>query len=262
MTAPSYRATRTTTVSTAHGTVRHARHHLDLTGARTVRTSQLTAAATALKTTVAEQGMLCLTAPAGAGKTFTLHTILDQHPDWHPIQVLPQPQARPDDLRHSLHHALGLPGQPPKDPGTSDDLIRHALHHPPRLLAIDEAHQLSASCLEYLRYLYDDPHTHLALVLAAGSHRIRALRTTPVLASRVTRWYDLDVLDTTQIPTAIPAFHPLWRTTDPVLLLHLDQAWAHGNFRRWATLTRRSTDRVLTNPEALLRRLSPRQEAP
>lgn len=136
MTAPSYRTTRTTTISTAHGNVRSARHHLDLTAARTVHTRQVASAMAALNTTVAQQGMLCIAAPAGAGKTFTLHTVLDQHPAWHPIRLLPQPQARPDDLRHSIHHALGLPSPPPKDPGTSDDLIRHALHHPLRLLRL------------------------------------------------------------------------------------------------------------------------------
>ncbi|MGY3206316.1 ATP-binding protein [Streptomyces sp. TE5632] len=262
-TAPSHRATRTTPVVTAHGTLRFARHHLGLTGARTVHTPQVTATTTALQATVTEQGLMCLAAPAGAGKTFTLHTVLDQHPAWHAIRILPQPQARPDDLRHSLHHALNLPGQRPKDPGTSDDLIRHALHHPLRLLAVDEAHQLSASCLEYLRYLYDDPHTRIALVLAVGSHRLRALRTTAILASRVTCWHDLDPLDTTQITTVIPAFHPHWKTTDPDLLLDLDHTWAHGNFRRWAALTHRATLRpARTSLHALLHRLTPRPETP
>ncbi|MER5359769.1 ATP-binding protein [Streptomyces sp. NPDC002785] len=257
MTAPSYRTTRTTTISTAHGNVRSARHHLDLTAARTVHTRQVAAATAALKTTVAQQGMLCIAAPAGAGKTFTLHTVLDQHPAWHPIRLLPQPQARPDDLRHSLHHALGLPSPPPKDPGTSDDLIRHALHHPPRLLTIDEAHQLSASCLEYVRYLYDDPHTRVTVALAAGSHRLRALRTTPVLASRVSYWHELDVLDEDEITTVIPAFHPHWRRVDPAVLRDLDQTWAQGNFRRWATLTHRSTQRITSDPQALLHQLTP-----
>ncbi|NEB04245.1 ATP-binding protein [Streptomyces sp. SID13726] len=262
-TALSRRATRTTPVATAHGTVRFARHHLILTGARTVHTPQTAAVAAALEATVTEQGMMCLAACAGAGKTFTLHTVLDEHPAWHAIRLLPQPQARPGDLRHSLHHALSLPGHPPQDPGTSDDLIRHALHHPSRLLVIDEAHQLSASCLEYLRYLYDDPHTRIALVLAAGSHRLRALRTTALLASRVTCWHDLDPLDATQITTVIPAFHPHWKTTDPALLLHLDQTWARGNFRRWATLTHRATTRPApADPDALLRHLTPRPETP
>lgn len=258
---PSSRTARTTPVATAHGTIRFARHHLSLTGARTVHTPQVTAAASALQATVTAKGMMCLTGDAGTGKTFTLHTVLDQHPDWHPIRLLPQPQARPGDLRHSLHHALDLPGPCPKDPGTSDDLIRHALHHPPRLLAIDEAHQLSASCLEYLRYLYDDPHTRIAMVLTAGSHRVRALRATAMLASRVTCWHHLDALHPTHITTVIPAFHPRWKTADADLLTHLDHTWAHGNFRRWATLTHRiSTQGAPTGPDALLHRLTPRQE--
>ncbi|MEU5214123.1 hypothetical protein [Streptomyces sp. NPDC020742] len=105
--ARSRRVARTTPVATAHGTLRFARHHLHLTGARTVHTPQVTATATALQATVTKQGMMCLAAPAGAGKTFTLHAVLDQHPAWHAIRILPQPQARPSDLRHSLHHALG-----------------------------------------------------------------------------------------------------------------------------------------------------------
>ncbi|MFC9337416.1 AAA family ATPase [Streptomyces sp. NPDC057020] len=260
---PSRRATRTTPVATAHGTIRFPRHHLNLTDARTVHTPQVAATATALQATVTDQSMMCLTAPAGAGKTFTLHTVLDQHPAWHAIRLLPQPQARPSDLRHSLHHALNLPGQPPKDPGTSDDLIRHALHHPPRLLAVDEAHQLSLSCQEYLRYLYDDPHTRIAIVLAAGNHRLQTLRTTAMLAARVTCWHELDPLDPAQITTVLPAFHPHWKTTDTDLLMHLDQTWAHGNFRRWATLTHRATTRPhQTDPAALLRHLTPRPETP
>lgn len=261
--APSRRTTRTAPITTAHGTIRFPRHHLNLTGARTVHTPQVTATATALKTTFTEQGLMCLTALAGAGKTFTLHTVLDQHPAWHAIRLLPQPQARPDDLRHSLHHALDLPGPCPKDAGTSDDLIRHALHHPPRLLAVDEAHQLSPSCQEYLRHLYDDPYTRIAMVLSAGSHRLQALRTTPMLAARVTRWHKLDPLDPAQITTVLPAFHPHWKTTSTDLLAHLDRTWAHGNFRRWATLTHRATHRPApTSPHALLRHLTPRPETP
>lgn len=263
MTPTSYRGTPATTTATAHGTVRHARHHLNLPHARTVTTSPLSAAAAALRTTFAQHGMMCLTAPAGVGKTFTLHTVLDDNPHMQAIRILPRPQARPQDLRHSLHHALGLSGQPPDDCGTSDDLVRHALHHPVRLLAIDEAHQLSATCLEYLRYLCDDPRTQFALLLTAGSHRIRALRATAMLAARITCWHSLDLLDRADIPTTIAAFHPHWKTADPAVLLHLDQRWAHGNFRRWATVTHRSisiqhrTGQPTADPDALLRHLVP-----
>jgi hypothetical protein len=260
---PAYRAARTTTVSTAHGPARHTRHHLNLTGARVVHTPQIDAITTALHATVDRRGMMCLTGLPGTGKTFTLHAVLDQNPSWVPVRLLLSPQGRPQDLRHALHRALDLPGEPPKDPGISDDLIRHALHYPQRLLALDEAHQLSASCLEYLRYLYDDPRTNVALVLAASSHRVRALRTTAVLAGRVTCWHELAPLTQDQVPAAVPALHSTWRDSDPTALLHLDTAWAHGNFRRWATLTHRRvsitarTGLTAGDPHALLRRLTP-----
>ena len=260
MTAPSVRAPRT---STARG---NAQHHLNLPRARTVATGPLTAAAVALEATFAQRGMMCLSAPAGVGKTFTLHTVLNDNPHWQAVRILPRPQARPEDLRHSLHQALALPGPPPADPGTSDDLIRHTLHHPTRLLAVDEAHHLSASCQEYLRYLYDDPHTRIAIVLTIGSHRLRALRTTALLSSRINYWHELDVLGDQEIPAVIPAFHPHWKGADPAALLQLNTTWAHGNFRRWATLTHRAisiaqrTSRTAVDPTALLRRLTPRPD--
>jgi len=265
MTAPSFR-TPATTVTTAHGTIRHVLHHLNLPRARTVATRQLTAAASALQATFDERSMMCLAAPAGAGKTFTLHTALDNNPHWQAIRILPRPQARAEDLRHSLHHALALPGPPPADPGTGNDLIRHTLHHPARLLAVDEAHHLSASCQEYLRYLHDDPLTQIAVVLATGSHRLRALHATTMLASRITCWHELDAISNQDIPTVLPAFHPHWKTTDPTVLLQLNAAWAHGNFRRWATLTHRAIriaqrdPHAAADPTALLHRLTPRPD--
>ncbi|MFD0391863.1 hypothetical protein ACFQ3Z_00500 [Streptomyces nogalater] len=59
--------------------------------------------------------MMCLTADPGVGKTFTLHLLCEQRPALHALRLLPRPQARPDDLRHSLHRALNLPGHPPQD---------------------------------------------------------------------------------------------------------------------------------------------------
>ncbi|AYN37688.1 ATP-binding protein [Streptomyces dangxiongensis] len=236
-------------------------HYLSLPDARTVTTQAVRAAAHALDKVLREQSMMCLTADPGVGKTFTLHTLCEQRPTLPALRLLQRPQARPDDLRHSLHHALNLPGDPPQDAGICDDYLRHALAHTPRLLAVDEAHQLSTSCIEYLRYLHDDPTPQVTILLLASRPRLKALRSQPTLLSRVTTWHHMEPLDPDEVLTVLPAFHPLWHNTPNRTLTHLDEMWAHGNLRRWAALThqlqahrRRHPDHP-PDPDALLRRL-------
>jgi type II secretory pathway predicted ATPase ExeA len=241
----------------------HAPHYLSLPDARTVTTQALRAAGHALDNALREQTMMCLTADPGVGKTFTLHTLCQQRPTLSALRLLPRPQARPDDLRHSLHHALDLPGDPPQDAGICDDYLRHALEQPPRLLAVDEAHQLSASCIEYLRYLHDDPVPQVTILLLASRPRLKALRSQPALLSRVTTWHHMEPLAADEVFTVLPRFHPLWQNTHHNTLARLDDMWAHGNLRRWAALThqlqahlRRRPDQS-PDPTALLRRLHP-----
>ncbi|MEU6325167.1 ATP-binding protein [Streptomyces sp. NPDC047009] len=242
----------------------HTRHYLNLPGARTVTTHTVRAAVHVLDDALRAQSMVCLTADPGVGKTFTLHTMCDERPTLPALRLLPRPQARPDDLRHSLYRALSLPGDPPRDPGMCDDYLRHALMQPPRLLAVDEAHQLSASCIEYLRYLHDDPTPQITVLLLASRPRLKALRSQQALLSRITTWHHLEPLDADEVLTALPAFHPLWQDIPPTTLTRLDGLWAHGNFRRWAALThqlqatlRRHPNRP-PEPATLLSRLQPR----
>ncbi|SOE09016.1 AAA domain-containing protein [Streptomyces sp. 2323.1] len=246
-----------------HGSDSLAGHYLNLPGAGTVTTLAVRAAARALDQTLSIQSMMCLTADPGVGKTFTLHTLCDQRPALPALRLLPRPQARPDDLRHSLYRALSLPDNPPTDPGICDDYLRHALAQP-HLLAIDEAHQLSASCIEYLRYLHDDPIPQVTVVLLASRPRLKALRSQPALLSRITTWHHMEPLDADEVLDVLPAFHSLWQDIPPATLTHLDSLWAHGNFRRWAALThqlnatlRRHPNRP-PDPATLLSRLQTR----
>ncbi|WP_326782453.1 ATP-binding protein [Streptomyces longwoodensis] len=239
-------------------------HYLSLPGARTVTTQAVRAAGDALDHALHQQSIICITADPGVGKTFTLNILCEQRPALPTLRLLQRPQARPDDLRHNLHHALNLPGDPPHDAGICDDYLRHALAHTPRLLAVDEAHQLSASCIEYLRYLHDDPAPQVTILLLASRPRLKALRSQPTLLSRVTTWHLMEPLDTDEVLTVLPAFHPLWHNTPSRTLARLDDMWAHGNLRRWAALThqlqahqRRHPDQP-PDPATLLRRLDPR----
>ncbi|MFG3285294.1 AAA family ATPase [Streptomyces sp. NPDC048111] len=239
-------------------------HHLSLPGARTVITIAVRAAARALDQTLNTRSMMCLTADPGVGKTYTLHLLRQQHADLPTPTLLPRPQARPDDLRHSLYRRLGLPGDPPKDPGICDDYLRHALARTHHLLAIDEAHQLSPACIEYVRYLHDDPRPQITILLLASHPRLKALRSQPTLINRVATWHHMEPLDASEVPTAMRAFHPLWHDTPHHTLTRLDSLWAHGNLRRWAALThqlhatRHRHPNHPADPETLLRHLRPR----
>lgn len=239
-------------------------HYLNLPGARTVTTQAVRAAARTLDEALHEQSMICLTADAGVGKTFTLYLLCEQRPALPVLRLLPRPQARPDDLRGALYRALNLPGTWPQDPGICDDYLRHALRQPRRLIAVDEAHQLSASCIEYLRYLHDDPTPQVTILLLAARPRLKALRSQQTLISRVTTWHHLEPLEADELPTVLPAFHPLWQDIPAPVISRLDTLWAHGNFRRWAALTHqlhtttRRHPHQQPDPATLLHRLKPR----
>ncbi|MGW1543247.1 AAA family ATPase [Streptomyces sp. NPDC002309] len=239
-------------------------HYLNLPGARTVNTQAVRAAARTLDAALHAQSMVCLTAEAGVGKTFTLHLLCERRPALNVLRLLPRPQARPDDLRRNLYHALSLPGAPPQDAGICDDYLRHALRQPHRLIAVDEAHQLSPSCIEYLRHLHDDPTPQVTILLLASRPRLKALRSQPTLMSRVTTWHHLEPLGEDELGTVLPAFHSLWQDIPTTVLSSLDGQWAHGNFRRWAALTHqlhtslRRHPHQPPDPATLLHRLKPR----
>ncbi|WP_435220559.1 AAA family ATPase [Streptomyces sp. Tue6028] len=241
-------------------------HHLNLPGARTVITHAVRAAVHALDQALRQQSMMCLSADPGVGKTYTLHILGNQRPTLPTLHVLPRPQARPDDLRRSLYQALNLPGNPPLDAGICDDYLRHSLMQPARLLAVDEAHQLSASCIEYLRYLHDDPAVQVTILLLASQPRLKALRSQQTLVTRVTTWHYLAPLDAEEILTVLPTFHPLWQDVPDTTISRLDSLWAHGNFRRWAALTHQmqaaQRRQHSPDPATLLDRLRPRTPTP
>ncbi|MEU0058640.1 hypothetical protein [Streptomyces sp. NPDC006334] len=105
-------------------------------------------------------------------------------------------------------------------------------------------------------------------MLLAGRPRLKALRSQPVLISRVTTWHHMEPLEADEVPTTLRAFHPLWQNIPSRTLTRLDSLWGHGNLRRWAALThqlqatRHRRPHHPTDPETLLHRLQLRQALP
>ncbi|MFF3920617.1 hypothetical protein ACFYZB_45975 [Streptomyces sp. NPDC001852] len=59
----------------------------------------------------------------------------------------------------------------------------------------------------------------------------------PMLESRVYARQEIGRMPLEEVPTVIPAFHPVWAKADHDLIVVCDQEAAHGNFRAWAKIT-------------------------
>ncbi len=211
------------------------RHHLALTGARTLRTTPLALTERAVRDIVSAQAMGVIHGPAGCGKTFAWDSaaaLLDT-----PVCALQFP-SRPSMLRVArvlLHKLTGSAAKGNRF-DLSDELIDF-LAERELLVVIDEAQWLNRECIEYLRHLHDDPATRFALLLAGGDGCWEVLSREPMLRSRLHRRVAFAPLDRTAVLQAIPSYHPLYDTVDPLLVGLIDDVFAHGNLRAWAEFT-------------------------
>ncbi|MFJ8608074.1 AAA family ATPase [Streptomyces sp. NPDC093675] len=245
-----------------------AAHFLDV-DATPLLTPTVLEARQALTHCANEQAMLCLFGPCGTGKTFAVRALLTAlAPGRHqPLALRARPT--PTDLRSALLHTLGLPDEPPNRPAACDRLILEALRARRPVLALDEAQQLSDTCFEYLRYLYDQSDG-LCIVLISAEHAGHALREQRMLASRTAAWLQTAPLQRAHVPTAIRRLHPLWRQATAETLHRVDNCYAHGNLRRWTLLTHH-VQRSQTTPgprslehhlQAALHRIDPAHPRP
>ncbi|KPI31945.1 AAA ATPase [Actinobacteria bacterium OV450] len=210
-------------------------HFLDTPGVRTLLTPGMLAVGDALAEAYAQGRFACVLGDAGVGKTFAVHTAARRLGELLPLDFRAHPA--PADLRAALHRALGLGGEAPADAGAADTLIRRALAERPRIVVVEDADRLSASCFEYVRFLHDDLPQGLCVVLIAQARGERSLRAQRMLATRSAGWLHIPALTRDQIPQAVPALHPLWQGVAPGDLQALDARLADGLLRRWVVLT-------------------------
>ena len=212
-----------------------ARHHLALTGARTLRTTPLALTERAVRDIVSAQAMGVIHGPAGCGKTFAWQSavaVVDI-----PVCALQFP-SRPSMLHIARVLLRKLTGTAPKGNrfDLSDELIDF-LSERDLLVVIDEAQWLNRECIEYLRHLHDDPATRFGLLLAGGDGCWEVLSREPMLRSRLHRRVTFGPLDRAAVLQAIPGYHALFRDADVALIALIDDVFAHGNLRAWAEFT-------------------------
>ncbi|MBA3745964.1 MAG: ATP-binding protein [Solirubrobacterales bacterium] len=212
-----------------------AEHYLGLTGARTMPTTALQLTQRAINDLVELQAMGVVYGPAGSGKTFAWQTAVDTVDV--PVCAVQFP-SRPSMLRVAQVLLGRLSGRIPKGSrfALSDELL-DLLSERPRLVVVDEAQWLNRDCIEYVRHLHDDPATKFALLLVGGNGCWEVLEREAMLRSRLFRRVAFAPMSADAVLRVIPNYHQLYTGVDPELLLLIDDVFAHGYFREWATFT-------------------------
>lgn len=92
-------------------------------------------------------------------------------------------------------------------------------------------------CIESLRYLRDHPHIRFALVLVGGDGCWEVLSRELMLRSRIFRRVHIIALSSEQVCELMGDFHPIYAGVEREVLLLVDDHFAHGNLRDWASFT-------------------------
>lgn len=116
-------------------------------------------------------------------------------------------------------------------------MLKEALSQTPRVLVVDEAQWLDTRAFEFIRELWDDEDTRLAVVLVGAENCYQKIKNRPALDSRILIWQRYKPLTPAEVLTVIPQYHPLWADVPTDELLWIDDVACHGNFRQWAKIT-------------------------
>jgi type II secretory pathway predicted ATPase ExeA len=215
-------------------------HFLKIEGASVVQTEPLRLVSRVVKDVIHRRAMGAVYGVAGLGKTFATETAAAN-------LEIPVHWVRP--LKRSTMKMVGdailyeVTGVEHKEslPRLTRSAIR-VLSETLRLIVIDEAQRLNEECIEYLRHLHDDPSTDFGLLLVGGNRCWEVISKHPMVESRCVRRVEFQPLTTNQVLTLIPLYHSLYADLDRELLLLIDDCFAHGNFRNWASFTAAASD--------------------
>ena len=208
------------------------RHFLDLDGARVLPTAGLQLVEQAVDT----NAMGVVHGPAGLGKTFAVERALAGA---RAVGCWSSFPSRPTMRLVAASLFQQLTGSP-AGRGSRFVLMDAILEEPAirsRVVVVDEAQRLKTECIEFLRHLHDHPRTRFALLLVGGDTAWDVLSREPMLRSRVYRRVRFEALSPDEVRTLIGAFHPIYDGVEAELLLFIDDHFAHGNLRDWASFT-------------------------
>jgi len=214
------------------------RHFLELDGANTLPTDYLLMTHRAVQDLVEAKAMGVVHGAAGLGKTYaveqTLARLDKRQPCWVSFPSRPTMKLVASQLLATI---TGAPS-PNFDRFKLMARLLEELRYSQRLVVVDEAQHLNSECLEFLRYLHDDRTTRFALLLVGGDGTWEVLSREPMLRSRIFRRVIFKPLPSQEIPALMRGYHPVYAEADDELLLFVDDQFAHGNLRHWASFTK------------------------
>jgi type II secretory pathway predicted ATPase ExeA len=221
-------------------------HHLDLEGASVVTTTQMKLAKLAVRTAAQERSLAAVYGPPGCGKTFAVDGACETLPLAVSHFVLPNYPSPKEIAVTLLRRLTGDYYSGPRY--RLDEHLIEALTQTSRLLVVDEAQRLSLPSVEYLRFLWDEAvlrRSHGAgeafgLVLVGGHRCYQTLTRYRALSSRVASWAEITPIPASEVVEVIRGFHPLLAEAEEELLDDVDDLYAHGVLRNWATFVKRA----------------------
>ncbi|MGW7719191.1 AAA family ATPase [Streptomyces chartreusis] len=215
-------------------------HYLGLPGAAAILTKASEETYANLHTTLrADNGrgaIMCVHGGVGLGKTFAVNSHLDDLAPHNTLRIKLS-SSKIQALRAALYKKLDLPGQAPANSTRCETMIKEDLSETSRVLVVDEAQWLDTRAFEFIRELWDDEDTRLAVVLVGAESTYQKIKNRPALDSRILVWQRYKPLTPSEVLTVIPQYHPLWAAVPTDDLLWIDDLACHGNFRQWAKLT-------------------------
>jgi hypothetical protein len=212
-------------------------HYLALADANVMGTDAMRRTLANLSEVIEARGMACLYGRAGLGKTMSVNASLRHLAPEQTRRIEFRTRPTVLDIRRHLFDVLELPGSPPRQPTAFDVLLKDALASEFRVLVCDEAQWLREETFEYVRHLFDDLYTDIAVVFVGGGNCYDVLRRKDMLASRIHVWQEFRPLTREEVLVTIPGYHPVWQDVSADDLLFADDAAAHGVFRTWAKIT-------------------------
>ncbi|MGW9498183.1 AAA family ATPase [Streptomyces prasinus] len=246
-------------------------HYLALHGARAILTKASEETYANLLTTLRADGgkgaIMCVHGGVGLGKTFAVNLHLDELAPTRTVRIKLS-SSKIQALRTALYKKLDLPGEAPTSSTRCETAIKEALSETPRVLVVDEAQWLDTRAFEFIRELWDDEDTRLAVVLVGAENCYQKIKNRPALDSRILVWQRYKPLTPTEILSLIPQYHPLWANVPADDILWIDDLACHGNFRQWAKITYLLHEATTTPPHpsysrdlirALFSRIDPTQ---